>query len=563
MSKLGNKILKLIGAIFFISSILLVVSSLYIFNNVFSNLQVEVRETAAEAVSIIDGNKLEKVIKSKSMNNDEYKQIQDSMMRFKNDKNARYLYTLAKGNDNSTYFVVDASLTEPSPLGEEYPLEEEMIEAFNGKTSFTKKPYTDGYGTFITGYAPVKNSSGEIIAIVAADADVKTYSDLVAHFLEVYIIVGIAILFLAVISSLIFSKKVSANVGKIKDALSQMSEGDLTVALEIRSNDEFEKIAEYINNFKTKTADIISGVVESSKKVEEHTENLFNASQEIACSSEVVTSSIEEVAKITSNQSKDMLKVTSSLDEFGAKINQTADIVQGLNAHVEVVDSKVKESGSELGSLENSIRDISESFDEVRDKIQGLNKHLSQINEITNLINSIADQTNLLALNAAIEAARAGDVGRGFSVVADEIRKLAEQSKTSSANINLLLGTIIKDGNTVIEKSDNMNNKLHYQENVLNTSLGNFKEIVSYIENMLPQIKAINNNVNIINSEKQEVIQGVEATAAASEEISASNEEITASSQELSAASQGVASSVERLKEMAKDMANNVNHFKI
>jgi methyl-accepting chemotaxis protein len=131
-----------------------------------------------------------------------------------------------------------------------------------------------------------------------------------------------------------------------------------------------------------------------------------------------------------------------------------------------------------LAILEDAIKDINLSFTDVRNEIKGLGIQLSQIGKITDLINDIAEQTNLLALNATIEAARAGEAGRGFAVVAEEIRKLAEQSKTSSSNISSLLENLMNKSNLAIKTSDIMKDKLNGQITVIGNSVNSFKEII-------------------------------------------------------------------------------------
>jgi methyl-accepting chemotaxis protein len=494
MNKLGTKILKLTIGMFCISMLVLILANVYIFKNVFSKLQTQVGEVASEAVDVVDADKLEKVIKSQSMDSADYKEIQESLIKFKNDKNIIFIYTLVRDGEDSTYFAVDSALVNTSEFGEEYSLKDGMIDAFNGKVSFTKKPYTDDYGTFISGYAPIKNSSGKIIAIVCADANVESFSYMQSKFVQIYIFIILAMIVIITLFSVIFSNKISSNVNKIKNVLNKMSEGDLSLPLNIRSNDEIETIAEYINDFRNKTSEVIAAVSNSSKKVEFETNNLFRSSSEITSSTEIVAASIREVAASSTMQAHEMVNVTNIIDRFSMKIEETTNTVHSLNSNVKGVDSKVKESSDILQTFENSVLDISESFVDVKSNIQGLSKHLSQINEISDVINSIADQTNLLALNAAIEAARVGDAGKGFAIVAEEIRNLAEQSKSSSSDINLMLNNILNDNKIVIETSDNVNTKLDYQKKVIYTHISNFKEVVSYVEKMLPLIKRKNGN---------------------------------------------------------------------
>lgn len=563
MKKLGVKILKTVMVISFISMVAFTLSIFLIFKSMFSKLQLDAKSIANESVSSIDGDKFEKVIKSKSMDNVEFREIQQSMRAFKNDKDIKYFYTLVKGEGNSTYFVIDTSIVDAAELGEEYHLSKEMLDAFNGKVSFSSKPYKDDYGTFISGYAPIKDSSGEIIAIVAIDKDVANFLYIQSTLLKTTIIVAVVILCLSVLMSILFSKKISSGVKGLKDGLSKMSEGDLTVSININTRDEIQTIAESVNNVRINTADTLSCLKQACETVIEQINNLSAISEEMASSSEEVAATIQEVAKGTNSQSEEMIKINDIMNNFGIKIDETVKVIEVVNSKIGLINSKAQISNQDLTKLEDDIKGINLSFANVKSEIKGLGGYLSQIGEVTNLINSIAEQTNLLALNAAIEAARAGDTGRGFAVVSDEIRKLAEQSKTSASNISNLLENVKTKKNLVIKTSDIMDDKLNEQITTIDNSIKSFKEIIDNVEEIIPRINAVNNNMNDINNEKNNIIQSVEVTTSVAEEVSASSEQIAAASQQLSASSQEVASSAQDLSEVSKNMMEAMKQFKI
>lgn len=563
MSKMGLKILKMISFITVISMALLILLNVFVFNMLFANLKTDAMNIAIEAVKVIDGDKLEKVLQNNTMDIDEYKEIEHSMIRFKSDNNIRYFYTLAKGKGESTYILVDAALTDKSELGEEYELGAGMQQAFEGNPSFDKEPTKDEYGTFISGYAPVKNSRGNIIAILGVDKDVADFLYIKTRIVSDSIIASIVILILSVLSSIIFSKKITSSVKKITDVLNYMKQGDLSVSLNLLSKDELQVIAEEINDFRMKTADTLRLVKNVSDDVLQQSETLSAVSQELAASTQIVSNSVGEASKESSRQAGELMNVSSTFSEFGHKISQTAISVESINIKMRIVDEKARDSGKDLKVLEDSIKDINYSISDVGKKIHGLGLQLSKISEITNLIKSISDQTNLLALNAAIEAARAGESGRGFSVVAEEIRKLAEQSKTSSSSISDLISNISSDSNIVVMTSDKMNEKINNQMQVIDKSIYSFKEIIKNIEEIIPQIKDVNSSITILNSDKEYVVRSVEIAASSAEEISSSTEEITATSQELNASSEEVAATSIDLSGKAQSMIREINKFKI
>lgn len=438
-----------------------------------------------------------------------------------------------------------------------------MKEAFEGTPSFDKEPTEDEYGKFISGYAPVKNSSGNIVAIVGVDKDVQNFLFIRTRIITDSIIASIVILILSVIYSIIFSRKITANVNKIKDILKAMKQGDLTVSIDVSSKDELQTIAEEINGFRKETAETLRLAKGVSHDVMEQSETLSAVSQELAASSQVITNSVEEATRGSGDQAETLMNISNTFNNFGLKIDQSAIGIERINTKMKSVDSKAVDSSKDLKDLEDSIKDINLSFANVREKIQGLGSELSKINEATNIIKSISEQTNLLALNAAIEAARAGEAGRGFSVVAEEIRKLAEQSKVSSSSISDLISSISTDSSIVVQTSEEMNEKLGNQMSVINKSMNSFKGIIEDIEDIMPQITNVNSSIAIINDDKESIIRSVEVAASLSEEVLASNEEISSSAHGFNASSQEVAESSGELSVKAQSMIEAIDKFKI
>jgi methyl-accepting chemotaxis protein len=220
-------------------------------------------------------------------------------------------------------------------------------------------------------------------------------------------------------------------------------------------------------------------------------------------------------------------------------------------------------SNSKLKGLSDSINNVTESFDTVRTKVVLLDNHIGEVNDITNIINSIAEQTDLLALNAAIESARAGEVGRGFSVVAEEIRKLAEQSKVSARNISGLISNINNEVQIAVKTTDVGRDSLSSQTEMIEESVRSFAQIFKSINVILPRVEEIKSSIESINAEKDSIVSKTLDISGVSEENAASAEEIAASVQEINVSFKNVAVSAQTLSSLTNSMMEEVNKFKL
>ncbi|MGV8983049.1 methyl-accepting chemotaxis protein [Clostridium sp.] len=561
--KLGSKILRMVLTNVVILMVILTIGINVVFSIAFSKIRGDVENSANEAVKTIDVQKLGTVIKNKSMDSEEYKEIRRELIDFKSSQEVKYTYTMMKQDSNNIQYLVDGTMKDPSKLGEKYDAEGAILEAFDGKISSNDKPIKDEYGTFISAFAPIENSSGEIIAIVGVDKSVEIFLYMKATLISLVIIVGILALIFSTLISMIFSKKLVSNVRKITENLEEMAKGNLTVSIKVNSNDEIQTIAESIEKFKINTKNAISTVNLSSGKVMDHSQTLAALSEEMASVSENVASTIEDVALRNNSQNTDLINISGLVNNFGTDLHKAVVSIEEINSTANLINTKAKYSNGELIVLENSITSIAMSFEDIKNKIGGLESNISEVSQISNLINNIAEQTNLLALNAAIEAARAGEAGRGFSVVAEEIRKLAEQSKDSSGNINNLLQGISTESQAVALSSHNAHTILQNQVSVIKTSISSFKDIVENIESIIPLINEVNNNIVKIDNNKGIIIEKINETSRVSEEISAFSEEISSATDDMSGSSTEVAKSSGNLNGLTLELMKAVEQFKI
>lgn len=559
-STIGKKIFNITVTVTVISMIILLSINVIMFGSLLRSIEKDILARGKSIKGSISTADINTIMQDKTTGSYDYKKLKSDLSNAKSNENVTYAAILIKNNNDNAEIIVDTKNNLLS-FGKKVKITDELNKAFNGEISSVE--VKEKKSTVIKSYYPIKGSSGSIDSILEVSDDVTSIIMVKEVILMQLCILAVILVIVYSLMSYALSKSINKNVKKVIDGLVNISEGDLTKRVEVNSNDEIKLIADYINELQIKISKMIKQILILSNKEIFNIERLSNSSKEMAASSEEVTATIQEVDSNIYAQNEDTKKISNLLNGFGVSIQEVKGLINETNYLLENVNDQLSINKEDLIMLQDSKVEIQKSSDYMNDELKNLYHSLEKIKDIATFIDSIADQTNLLALNAYIEAARVGEAGKGFSVVANEIRKLAEEVKNSSLDIDKLLTDVIKEGNDVKETSNVMNIKLEKQYSVIDTSIVSFKEIVDKIIEIVPKMTDVNNKMDKVSSEKNIIIDSIEKSRLLLEEISRSSEEIKTFSENLSAMAQGVAEVGEELNNNTNEKNIEINKFRI
>ena len=376
-----------------------------------------------------------------------------------------------------------------------------------------------------------------------------------------FIFIGLAVLISLVVGYMI-SRSIGNPVKKMTAAIERIATGDLSVEhVNIRNKDEIGMMANAFNRMTDDLKNLMEQIRFSSHQLAAQAEQLSASSEESLASSEMVASASEKNMRDSENQSDLVNETVDSVTKLTYDVNQIADSNSTMLEAMKTVISHVETGSSTIESLTGQMSDTDTIIQEAASIIQSMAKQSAEIQQVTSLITAISEQTNLLALNAAIEAARAGEHGKGFAVVAEEVRNLAEQSKSSAADIGIMIHSIQdatqKAVNAINSGSNSVKDGLTATNHSLNTfieieqSVNAVNENVSIVTEAIKQIRSMTDTIANSSSEVKKL---AESTAFTAQETSAATEEQLAVNEEISTSSQTLAG-------LAENLQKEVNRF--
>ncbi|MCZ8534177.1 methyl-accepting chemotaxis protein [Psychrobacillus psychrodurans] len=378
------------------------------------------------------------------------------------------------------------------------------------------------------------------------------------------IVMCIISIIIGILLVLFVHRKIASPLKAMASISHSIANGDLSQDdIPVESQDEIGQLATANNLMKNNLRSLLG-------RIQENSEHLSAAAEELSASTEEVTASTTEMANRANDTLQASTSAAQSASESALAMEETATGVQRIAESTQSLNESSKETyhtaisgGKIIDQASDQMNTINHSSNMVNELVQRLSKQTAEIENITNVITAITEQTNLLALNAAIEAARAGEQGKGFAVVADEVRKLAEESKLSANQIVELIQEIKGDMENVEKAAEESLTSVSDGVKIIGQAGISFEGIVTAVEKMNIQIEEISATSEEISASAEQVSASANEIATGTTNASANIESIAAAIEEQTATMEQVSGVAVELSQNALELQVEIQKFKL
>ncbi len=511
----------------------------------------DVREIAVIAAENVDGETFAKAMEG---DKEALLTIKDSLSFFLSGDSVTYVYTLMPKDKEYFQFVVDTDPEDPGEYAEDYEAQEAMFEAMEGKASVTKESFTDEWGTFYSGYAPVFHE-GKVLGIVAIDYEASSIRTSLNSLIRNILIAVAGGILAAVAAAMLVASRMKRNFNKVNNKLLEVisSEGDLTKVLDISSGDELEAIGGSLNQLLQKTGNTVKEVKNGTGSIEAKMQNInshvSSSASRITHISDTIQSMVassEEIAASVGIAGEQVELVYNNIQNIADIVTENTVHLRDINLSSQQLNDTAKRSAS---LIEKDVDEMSRNLRREKEKANAVLK----IKELSDAILDISEQTNLLALNASIEAARAGEAGKGFAVVAGEIGTLAGHTNDAANEIQ----TMSKDVVEAIGGLDGLAEKMLslLQEKII----ADYEEFGSASQNFTDMSDSIKVSMEQLQTITQQYVRSLESIKGAMASAGAASEENSAEIVKTSELLSSIDTDMRKIETVTKETLSTVS----
>ena len=398
-------------------------------------------------------------------------------------------------------------------------------------------------------------------------ASLRLYDIVEAHaYQEMAVLIGICVvmfIMIIIVATIVANKSVKP-ILVINKTANEISAGNLSLEkIPVESDDEIGDVANAFGTMTDKLNEFFHKAGKSAVTVSESAEDLNRNSQQSAEAANQIATAIMEFSSETVSQQHAVNSASDAIHDMRRLLQVIADNSNGVVESSNFAMKTAENGALTIDNAVQSMKSLQTSVGQSAQVIKLLGEHSQKIGNIVETISAIAEQTNLLALNAAIEAARAGEHGRGFAVVADEVRKLAEQSATAAEEIHKLIFDVQSQTDKAVESMEVGTETTQKSVDAVNEAGSAFREIVNQIGMLIEKISHTTKAITKAEGGNSQIIDAVNKINDTAEKFSVKMETISSTTQELSAATEEIASAGRQLADMADELQKAIGTFKL
>ncbi|WP_188207830.1 methyl-accepting chemotaxis protein [Alkalibacillus aidingensis] len=382
--------------------------------------------------------------------------------------------------------------------------------------------------------------------------------------LIIFIIVASTILVIvSILSTVRISKRIADPLQSLARQAKEAADGKLSVSIETSEHkkDEINLLKKSFQQMMVNLKDTVESIHEIGENVSNFSTKLNKEMMILTEGSQQVASSTDELAQGSQSISSDVQDAVDLIDNMQHSFVHNTSQTQEASLAGENAFKSVKDGQEAMQNQRHITEDSRLAIDKVKSAVDQFTQFTSQIENAVELVNDIAEQTNLLALNATIEAARAGEHGKGFAVVADEVRKLAEQSTSATDNIGEMVYQIKQGVQTINSETDQSTKLSEQQLAAVDQSEQSFKKIYQNVANIDERLDQLVEGMNQSKQKSEQISASMESISSVIEETAAGTEEISASATEQQHAFTDLLNESKKLEDMIHELNRKISHF--
>ncbi len=377
------------------------------------------------------------------------------------------------------------------------------------------------------------------------------------------IIFGLICILISVLISILISKSISNPSVKLVEYMKKAKDGDLTISIDDKGNDELSDISRNFNSMLVNINALVEKVKQSANKILDFSNKISISSSNSNQLSQQVSITIKQIAEGANEQANDINNGVETMSLLSNEINIVGDNMKDVSQVVGYTKALSEGATEVVNELNIKSHQTSSASDRIVKNISELSNSMKEIQKIVKVIVGISEQTNLLSLNASIEAARAGEAGKGFAIVASEVKKLADHSKAASVNISDIISKAQIKTEQAVAEATSSSQLIQEQLTTVNDADHTFKTIFASMDKIIENMDRMSQSVSSIMRSKENVFDSMQSISAVAQQSAVTSGEIFESTLTQIDASKELAEYANTLQSMSDDLEKAISIFKI